>query len=159
MLKYFYEISVYRDLVYSLTGEEIQRRKELATSLSHRAIALVKNDTIWKKNWKTKLTTRIQLYAKTLVKSALLEPGVCQRMTSQRKLNSFHFIEDSWERCVIGIQWRPHKISNNKLYKITEEQSHCRSSWHRGEWMLLGYILRLPANFPGDEVLFWREDQ
>ena len=75
--------------------EEIQRRKELATSLSHRAIALVKNDTIWKKNWKTKLTTRIQLYAKTLVKSALLEPGVCQRMTSQRKLNSFHFIEDS----------------------------------------------------------------
>ena len=43
--------------------EEIQRRKELATSLSHRAIALVKNDTIWKKNWKTKLTTRIQLYA------------------------------------------------------------------------------------------------
>ena len=32
--------------------EDTQRRKELAT------IALAKNDTIWKKNWKTKLTTR-----------------------------------------------------------------------------------------------------
>ena len=31
--------------------EDTQRRKELAT------IALAKNDTIWKKNWKTKLTT------------------------------------------------------------------------------------------------------
>ena len=36
--------------------EDIQRRKELAT------IALAKNDAIWKKNWKTKLTTRIRLY-------------------------------------------------------------------------------------------------
>ena len=45
--------------------EDIQRRKELAT------IALAKNDTIWKKNWKTKLTTRIRLY-ETLVKSVLL---------------------------------------------------------------------------------------
>ena len=45
--------------------EDIQRRKELAT------IALAKNDAIWKKNWKTKLTTRIRLY-ETLVKSVLL---------------------------------------------------------------------------------------
>ena len=45
--------------------EDIQRRKELVT------IALAKNDTIWKKNWKTKLTTRIRLY-ETLVKSVLL---------------------------------------------------------------------------------------
>ena len=35
--------------------EVIQRRKELV------AIALAKNDTIWKKNWKKKLTTRIRL--------------------------------------------------------------------------------------------------
>ena len=35
--------------------EVIQRRKELV------AIALTKNDTIWKKNWKKKLTTRIRL--------------------------------------------------------------------------------------------------
>ena len=45
--------------------EDIQRRKELAT------IALAKNNTIWKRNWKTKLTTRIWLY-ETLVKSVLL---------------------------------------------------------------------------------------
>ena len=45
--------------------EDIQRRKELAT------IALAKNDAIWKKNWKTKLTTRIQLY-EMLVKNVLL---------------------------------------------------------------------------------------
>ena len=35
--------------------EVIQRRKELVT------IALAKNDTIWKKNWKKKLTIRIRL--------------------------------------------------------------------------------------------------
>ena len=45
--------------------EDIQRRKELAT------IALAKNDAIWKKNWKTKLTTKIRLY-ETLVESVLL---------------------------------------------------------------------------------------
>ena len=46
-------------------GKTIRRRNELAT------IALAKNDAIWKKNWKTKLTTRIRLY-ETLVKSVLL---------------------------------------------------------------------------------------
>ena len=44
--------------------EDIQRRKGLAT------IAHAKNDAIWKKNWETKLTTRIRLY-ETLVKSVL----------------------------------------------------------------------------------------
>ena len=46
--------------------ENIQRRKELPI------IALVKNGTIWRKNWKTKLTTRIRLY-ETLVKNVLLQ--------------------------------------------------------------------------------------
>ena len=45
--------------------EDIQRRNELAT------IALARNDAIWKKNWKTKMTTKIRLY-ETLVKSVLL---------------------------------------------------------------------------------------
>ena len=45
--------------------EDIQRTKELTN------IVLAMNDTIWKKNWKTKLKTRIRLY-ETLVKSALL---------------------------------------------------------------------------------------
>ena len=45
--------------------QSIQKRKELAT------FALAKNDAIWKKNWKTKLTTRIRLY-EALVKSVLL---------------------------------------------------------------------------------------
>ena len=35
--------------------EVIQRRKELETT------ALAKNGTIWKKNWKTKMTSRIGL--------------------------------------------------------------------------------------------------
>ena len=90
--------------------EDMQRRKELAT------IALAKNDTIWKKNWKTKLATRIKLY-EMLVKSVLLHNcrtwGVAK--DEMRKLNSFHKRQ---LRKVIGIQ-RPHKISNNKLYKIT----------------------------------------
>ena len=90
--------------------EEIQRRKELAT------IALAKNDIIWKKNWKTKLTTRIRQY-EALVKSVLLYNcgtwGVLEN--DHRKLNIFHRRQ---LKKVIGIQW-PHKISNNKLYKIT----------------------------------------
>ena len=111
--------------------EDIQRKKELAI------IALAKNDAIWKKHWKTKLTTRIRLY-ETLVKSVLLYNcgiwGVSK--DDQRKLNSFHRRQ---LRKVIGIQW-PHKISNNKLYKplsitITERR-----------WRLLGHILRLPAD-------------
>ena len=85
--------------------EDIQRRKELAT------IALSKNYTIWKKNLKMKLTTRIWLY-KTLDKSVLLCTsgtwGVSKN--DQRKLNSFHRRQ---MRKVIGIQW-PHKISNKK---------------------------------------------
>ena len=65
--------------------EDIQRRKELAN------IDLAKNDAICKKNWKTKLTTRIRLY-EMLVKSVLLYNcgtwGVSK--DDQRKLNSFH---------------------------------------------------------------------
>ena len=45
--------------------EDNRRRKKLAT------IAPAKNDAIWKKNWKTKLKTRIRLY-ETLVKRVLL---------------------------------------------------------------------------------------
>ena len=64
--------------------EDIQRRKDLVT------IALAKNYLIWKKNWKTKLTTRIPLY-ETLVKSVLLHNcrtwGVSK--DDQRNLNSF----------------------------------------------------------------------
>ena len=90
--------------------EDIQRRKELAT------IAFAKNDVIWKKTWKTKVTTRIKLY-ETLVKRVLLYNcgtwGVSK--DDQRKLNSFHRRQ---LKKVIGIQW-PHKISNNRLYKIT----------------------------------------
>ena len=44
---------------------DIKRRKRFST------IALAKNYTICKKNWKTKLTNKIRLY-KTLVKSVLL---------------------------------------------------------------------------------------
>ena len=76
--------------------EDIQRRKELAT------IALAKNDAIWKKNWKTKLKTRIRLY-ETLVKRVLLYNCGTGGMSKddQRKLNSFHRRQ---LRKVIGIE-------------------------------------------------------
>ena len=77
--------------------EDIKRRKELVT------IGLAKNDIIWKKKWKMKLTTRIKLY-ETLVKSVLLYNygtwGVSK--DDQRKLNSFH---RNQLRKVVGIQW------------------------------------------------------
>ena len=53
------EVREWRNMIKlgsKLVGREvIQRRKELVT------IATAKNDTIWKKNWKKKLTTRIRL--------------------------------------------------------------------------------------------------
>ena len=118
--------------------EDIQRRKEFST------IALAKNYTIWKKNWKTKLTNRIRLY-KMLVKNVLLYNcgtwGVSK--DDQRKLNSFHRRQ---LRKVIGIQWS-HKISNNKLYKITGTTPLSITMTER-RWKLLGHILRLPADCP-----------
>ena len=112
-------------------------------------IALAKNDAIWKKNWKTKLTTRIQLY-ETPVKSVLLcncgTWGVSK--DDQRKLNSFHRRQ---LRKVIGIQW-PHEISNNKLYKITGTKPLLIIITER-RWKLLGHILRLPADCPARKAM------
>ena len=115
--------------------EGIQKRKELAT------FALAKNDVILKKNWKMKLTTRIRLY-ETLVKSVLLYNCWTWFVSKddQRKLNSFHRRQ---LRKVIGTQW-PHKISNNKLYKITGTKPLSITMTER-KWKLLGHILRLPA--------------
>ena len=121
--------------------EDIKRRKELAT------IALAKNG--WIINWKMKLTTRIRLY-ETLVKSVLLYNcrtwGVSKN--DQRKLNSFHRRQ---LRKVIGIQWS-HKISNNKLYKITGTKPLSITTTER-RWKLLGHILRLPAECPARKAM------
>ena len=66
----------------------------------------------------------------------------------QRKLNSFHRRQ---LRKVIGIQW-PHKISNNKLYKITGTKPLSITITER-RWKLLGHILRLPANCPAKKAI------
>ena len=124
--------------------EDIKRRKELAT------IALAKNDIIWKKKWKTKLKTRIKLY-ETLVKSVLLYNcgtwGVSK--DDQRKLNSLH--RNQLLRKVVGIQW-PHKISNEKLYKITGIKPLSITITER-RWELLGHILRLPNDCPARKAM------
>ena len=125
--------------------EDIKRRKELATI----AIALAKNDIVWKKKWKTKLTTRIKL-SETLVKSVLLYNcgtwGVSK--DDQRKLNSFH---RNQLRKVIGIQW-PRKISNEKLYKITGTKPLSITITER-RWKLLGHILRLANDCPARKAM------
>ena len=122
--------------------EDIQGRKELAT------VALAKNN-IWKENWKTKLTTRIGLY-EALVKSVPLYNcwTWSVQKDDQRKLNSFHRRQ---LRKVIGIQW-PHKISNNKLYKVTGTKPLSITITKR-RLKLLGHILRLPADCPARKVM------
>ena len=123
--------------------EDIRRRKKLAT------IAPAKNDAIWKKNWKTKLKTRIRLY-ETLVKRVLLYNCGTRGMSKddQIKLNSFHRRQ---LRKVIGIEW-PHKISNNKLYEITETKPLPITITEK-RLKLLGHILRLPADCPARKVM------
>ena len=122
--------------------EDIQGRKELAT------VALAKNN-IWKENWKTKLTTRIGLY-EALVKSVPLYNCWTWSVPKddQRKLNSFHRRQ---LRKVIGIQW-PHKVSNNKLYKVTGTKPLSMTITKR-RLKLLGHILRLPADCPARKVM------
>ena len=107
---------------------------------------------------KTKLTIRIRLY-ETLVKSILLYNCGTWNVSKddQRKMNSFHRRQ---LRKVIGIQWL-HKISNNKLYKITGTKS---LSITITRWKLLqegmeaaGTHPETPSRLPckkGDEVLF-----
>ena len=52
---------------------------------------------------------------------------------------------------MIGVQW-PHKISNNKLYKITGTKPLWITITDR-RWKLLGHILRLPANCPARKAM------
>ena len=52
---------------------------------------------------------------------------------------------------MIGIQW-PHKISNNKLYKITRTKPLSITIIER-RWKLLGHILRLPAACPARKAM------
>ena len=94
--------------------------------------------------WKTKLATRIWLY-ETLVKIVLLYNcgtwGVSK--DDQRKLNSF---QRRQLRKVIRVHWS-HKISNNKLYKITHRVTKPLSiTTTERRLKLLGCILRLPAD-------------
>ena len=46
----------------------------------------------------------------------------------------------------------PHKISNNKLYKITERKPLSITMTER-KWKLLGHILRLPGDCPARKVM------
>ena len=54
-------------------------------------------------------------------------------------------------RKVIGIQW-PHKISNNKLYKIKGTKPLSFTITER-RWELLRLILRLPADCPARKAM------
>ena len=53
------------------------------------------------------------------------------------------FKQLSW---VIGIKW-PHRITNNKLYQVSETESLSIAITER-KWKLPGHILRLPADCP-----------
>ena len=66
----------------------------------------------------------------------------------QRKLNSFHRRQ---LRKGIGIQC-PHKISNNKLYKITGKKPLLITITEK-RWQLLGHILRLLADCPARKTI------
>ena len=123
--------------------EDIERRKGLAT------IALSNNVTIWKNKGKTKQKTRIRLY-ETMVKSILLYNCGTWGLSKndQNKLNSFHRKQ---LRRVVGIQW-PHKITNKKLYDITETKPLSIEITER-RWKLLGHILRLPPECPARKAM------
>ena len=66
----------------------------------------------------------------------------------QKKLNSFH---RNQLKKVVGIQW-PHKISNEKLYKITGTKPLSITITER-RWKLLGHILSLPNDCPARKAM------
>ena len=113
------------------------------------------NDNIWKKKWTASTRKRLQLY-NSLIKSILLYNcgmwGLSK--TDEDNLNSFHRKQ---LRQVIGIKW-PHKISNRKLYRITEAQEISKTIAER-RWKLLGHILRLNANTPARKSMRYYFEQ
>ena len=118
--------------------KDIKRTKELPN------IALSSNETVWKNKWKTKLKTRLRLY-ESLVKSILLYNwGTWELLRSdQKKLDSSY---GKQLRRVTGIKWS-HRITNNKLYHVTETEPLSITITER-RWKLLEHILRLTADFP-----------
>ena len=123
--------------------EDIKRRKTLSN------IALRNNENVWKKKWLTTTKTRLRLY-NTLVKSILLYNCGTWGLdvNDERNLNSFHRKQ---LRRVVGIKW-PHRITNKKLYKITNSEPITITITER-RWKLLGHILRLPANCPARKAM------
>ena len=117
------------------------------TTLSN--IALRNNENVWKKKWLTTTKTRLRLY-NTLVKSILLYNCGTWGLdvNDERNLNSFHRKQ---LRRVVGIKW-PHRITNKKLYKITNSEPITITITER-RWKLLGHILRLPANCPARKAM------
>ena len=123
--------------------EDIKRRKDLATA------AMKNNSIIWKKKWTASMKKRLQLYS-SLVQSILLYNcgtwGLSK--SDERKLDSFHRRQ---QRQVIGVKW-PHKISNKKLYKLTNTQEISKTIAER-RWKLLGHILRLHPDTPARKAM------
>ena len=97
-----------------------------------------------KKKWK-----RLRLYG-SLVKSIFLYScgnwGLSR--SDQKKLNSFHRKQ---LRQVTGIKW-PHRITNTKLYQVTETEPLSITLTER-RWKLLGDVLRLPADCPARKAM------
>ena len=59
---------------------------------------------------------------------------------------------------MIGIKW-PHRITNNKLYQVSETESLSIAITER-KWELPGHILRLPADCPeGKDITSYFEER
>ena len=130
--------------VGSLIGdaEDVKRRKMLASA------ALNKLNKMWKHK-KPERSTKIKTY-KALVKSILMYNCSTWGLTKCEwsRIDSFHRKQ---LKTVLGIRW-PTKISNARLYEITQEEP-ISTTCKRARWTLLGHILRRDADIPANQAM------
>ena len=125
--------------------EDIQRRKQLSN------VKLVQMKKILKRRNVVSIKKKMKLY-NALTKSVLTYNSCTWGLTrnDEKGLNSFHRRQ---LRQVIGVFY-PHKIGNEKLYKVTGTRP-LTIDITKARWKMFGHVLRLNEDTPARKAMRW----
>ena len=123
--------------------EDIQRRKNLSTGKLMKTKKLLKSRKI------VNIKKKMKLY-NAMVKSVLTYNSCTWGLTKtdEKNLNSFHRKQ---LRQVLGIYY-PEKISNEKLYKVTQTRP-LTIDITKARWKMLGHALRMEKETPARKAM------